>query len=423
MSRWIKLVLVALLVLIAALAMALVGLQYWLGTADFRQRVQTLASAEAGVPVLFDRLVVDPWPVPGVAALGLRVGTAAPISVRRIEFHPSVSGLLRGRLLLAHLGVEGAEIPQAGIDELIERRKRRPARPADPPPGGADAMALLPQRVVLEKVRWLRKGAEPIALDGRVELDAADQAPQRVDATLTEGAWRGSRLRLQRRDPQTWDLSVDVAGGTIKGPVHLVQAGNPWKLRGSLATAGVELARIDGGKLSGQLEASTEWQTQAAAVGGLVDALQTQSTFTVRNAVVHGLDLARAVKTVGMSRGGETALDTLAGGVATRGAGVALNNLVASSGALAATGNVAIAAGNRALSGRIVVRVGSGLVGEVAGVPLVLGGTLDNPELSLTRGAAIGAAVGTLVMPGVGTGAGAQVGDRLGDRIKGLFGK
>ena len=69
------------------------------------------------------------------------------------------------------------------------------------------------------------------------------------------------------------------------------------------------------------------------------------------------------------------------------------------------------------------MRVGSGPGGEVAGVPLVLGGTLDNPELSLTRGAAIGAAVGTLVMPGRGHRAGAQMGDRLGDRIKGLFGK
>lgn len=423
MSRWIKLALVSLLVLLAALALALVGLQYWLSTADFRQRVQALASQEAGVPVAFDRLVVDPWPVPGVAVLGLRVGTAAPIGVRRIELHPSLAGLLRGRLALAHLGVEGAELPQAGIEELLDRRKRRAARPAEPPGETGDALAWLPQRVVLQQVRWLRKGAEALALDGRVELDPADRAPQQLEATLTEGAWRGTRLQLRRRDAQTWDLKVQLAGGTIQGPVHLVQAGNPWKLRGTLATAGVELGRIGSGKLSGQLEASTEWQSQAAAVGGLADALQSQSTFTVRKAVVRGLDLARAVKSVGMSRGGETPLDTLAGSVATRGTAVALNNLVASSGALAATGNVAIAAGNRALSGRIVVRVGSGLVGEVAGVPLVLGGTLDNPELSLTRGAALGAAVGTLVMPGVGTGAGAQMGDRLGDRIKGLFGK
>ena len=63
------------------------------------------------------------------------------------------------------------------------------------------------------------------------------------------------------------------------------------------------------------------------------------------------------------------------------------------------------------------------IVGEVSGVPLVLGGTLDNPELTLTRGAMLGAAVGTILMPGVGTGAGAKLGDRIGGTLNGLFGK
>jgi hypothetical protein len=56
-------------------------------------------------------------------------------------------------------------------------------------------------------------------------------------------------------------------------------------------------------------------------------------------------------------------------------------------------------------------------------VPLLVGGTLDAPEVTLTRGALIGAAIGTAVMPGVGTGVGASMGDKVGHGLKKLFGK
>ena len=226
-----------------------------------------------------------------------------------------MSGLLRGRLGWRTWGW-GAELPQAGIDELIDRRKRSWRLAADPPTGGAGCGGLSAATRGAGKVRWLRKGAEPIAVDGRVELDAADQAPQRVDATLTEGAFR-------RQSPST-----AAAGFADLGPVRMERPAARSRDQSTssrratpgscaaLATAGVELARIGGGNKLSRLRAHR--MANAGCHGrGLVDALQTQSTFTVRNAVVHGLDLARAVKTVGMSRGGETALDTLAG-VATR---------------------------------------------------------------------------------------------------------
>jgi hypothetical protein len=161
-------------------------------------------------------------------------------------------------------------------------------------------------------------------------------------------------------------------------------------------------------------------------LGALADVLQTQSSFTARNAVVHGIDLAKAVKTVGLSRGGETRLDVLAGQVQTRGKNIQLSNLVASSGILSASGNVAISPAS-ALSGRINVELGVSVLPSAAkgvvGVPLVVGGTLDAPEVNLTRAALVGAAIGTAVLPGVGTGAGASLGDKVGEKLKGLFGR
>jgi hypothetical protein len=57
------------------------------------------------------------------------------------------------------------------------------------------------------------------------------------------------------------------------------------------------------------------------------------------------------------------------------------------------------------------------------GVPLVVGGTVDEPSVTLTRGAMVGAALGTLVVPGAGTAAGASTGDKIGESLRGLFGK
>jgi hypothetical protein len=57
----------------------------------------------------------------------------------------------------------------------------------------------------------------------------------------------------------------------------------------------------------------TTLSVRTATPGLLLAALQTSSQFTVHNAVLHGIDLEKAVKTVDLSRGGVTRLDTLTG--------------------------------------------------------------------------------------------------------------
>ena len=173
--------------------------------------------------------------------------------------------------------------------------------------------------------------------------------------------------------------------------------------------------------LTGKLQARTTLRAEYRDLGGLLDALQTQTTFTVRDALVSGIDLARAAQTVGLHRGGSTRLDTLTGQLNSQGRNVQLTNLVARGTGLAAQGQVALAGASRSLSGRITVDVATsrGLVG----VPLVVGGTLDSPSVTLSHGALIGAAIGTGVAPGVGTSAGAKLGDQLGDKMRKLFGR
>ncbi|MNJ03564.1 hypothetical protein D3C73_1639370 [compost metagenome] len=54
----------------------------------------------------------------------------------------------------------------------------------------------------------------------------------------------------------------------------------------------------------------------------------------------------------------------------------------------------------------------------MVGVPLKIGGSVAEPEVSMTGGALAGAAVGSAVLPGVGT----AIGARVGQQVEKLFG-
>ena len=222
--------------------------------------------------------------------------------------------------------------------------------------------------------------------------------------------------------------------GKVTGPVtfQLAGASSPYQMQAKLQTVGVEVAALTAPNkpLSGLLDASTTLSARAATTAGLAEALQTATTFSVRNAVINGVDLAKAIKTVGANRGGETRLDTLTGQIATQGKAAQLKDLVARSGVLAASGRVDVSA-DKALSGRVDVALtsdgalGSAVgraLGSAVGIPLTVGGTVAAPQVTLERSALIGGVLGSLVAPGPGTAGGLKLGDRVGQGLKGFFG-
>ncbi|MGE0349087.1 AsmA family protein [Hydrogenophaga sp.] len=414
-----------------------IALHQWTGSDGFRQRVEREASAALGVPVKLSQVDVDIWPLPAVVLEGLDIQAKPALTLERIEARPAWGALLAGRLQVHTLVVREAVLPQATL-VLLAARLQTPdkgpaAAPADGDEEGLD-LGWLPRRMVLDGVTWVGEQGGRTTVSAQSDLDE-DGWPASAQVEITDGALAGTTARLQRDAPgQTaWTLRVDVGGGTVQGPlkVTLPVAGDP-KARhivfeGELQTRGVEVAALTAPSrpLTGELEAQTTLSARIdpkAGTAAIADALRTQTRFTVNGAVLQGLDLAAAVLSVGLQRGGITELDTLAGQVATRGQTITLTNLVASSGVLAATGEVTVAP-SRALSGRVRVDMTRGAGGQVVGVPLAVGGTLDEPSVTLTRAALLGAAIGTVIAPGVGTGAGANLGDRIGEGLKDLFGK
>lgn len=420
--KWLVFALAAFVFLFIGVAMAL---QYWLRTDDFRGRVEREASAAIGAPLKLGRLSVDLWPLPAVAADNVQLQTRPALSIGRIEARPVWAGLLAGRLEISTLVVRKAVLPQAGIAALgLAMQKKDKGKPTPPKPaadaaGGSSPM-VLPRRAVLDDITWIDEKGQRITMDAEAAL-GDDGLLDKADFKVVQGRFAGTQGTV-RREPDHWPVRVDIGGGRIAGKVQLQPAkAGAQVLSGQLKTEDVEVSALTAPSkpLTGKLDAQTTLRSEFREPGQLVDLLNTQTRFTVRDAIVQGIDLQRAVQTVGLSRGGITRLDTLAGQVATRGKAVDLTHLVATSGKLAASGNVSIAP-SKALSGRINVDLGSSK--GTLGVPLVVGGTMDDPSVTLTRGAMVGAAVGTLVMPGAGTAAGASTGDKIGESLRNLFG-
>jgi hypothetical protein len=301
----------------------------------------------------------------------------------------------------------------------MQRREKAAGKPA-PAASGNNAPMILPRRAVFEEVSWIDEKGQRITVNVEAEF-GEDRLLDRADAKVVQGRLAGTHATVLR-EPDHWPVRVDIGGGRIAGKLQLRPGkGGTQVLSGQLNTENVEVAALTAPSkpLTGKLQAQTTLRSEFREPGQVADVLVTQTRFTVRDAVVQGIDLQKAVQTVGLSRGGVTNLDALAGQVATQGKAVQLNNLVATSGSLSATGNVAMAP-SKALSGRIKVDLASAK--GALGVPLEVGGTVDDPSVTLTRGAMVGAAVGTLIVPGAGTAAGASAGDRLGESLRGLFG-
>lgn len=428
--KWLFALVALFVVLIAAVAFAL---HVFVGSDGFRLRVGREISAAAGVPIELGAMDVQVFPLPGVSVDRVEVKSRPAVTFERIEARPVWAALLHKDLQIATLYVRNAVVPQEAIAAVSAAfHKAHPEKPgakkvpqvpqvpqAPRQPGGIT----LPRRVVLEQVTWVDTKGQRNVVDATARMDD-DGLPQHVDFNVTQGRWQGVQARLDRVDTQ-WTLDARLGGGTLKGRF---QSGKTAKgdalLLGAVDTWNVEVSyfTLPSRTFTGRLEAHTDLQANLRDLAAVADALQTQTKFTVHNAVLHGIDLAQAVRTVGISRGGETRLDTLAGQLVTHGRAAELRNLVASSGALSASGNVNMSP-DRSLSGSVSVNLAQKVVGSAMGVPLAVGGTLDSPSVFLSRGALVGAALGTALAPGLGTGAGAKLGDSLGDSLKNLFSK
>lgn len=438
MTRLLKILLSLIFALILLLGAALFALAWWVSGDGLRVQTQEALAKQLGEPVLLERISLDVWPLPSVALQGLVIQTQPRLSAQRVELRPAWGSLMRTprQLEVISLHLQGVQLPQRGLDQVqialsnkehsAQIPRRSTAQKALRTEATAVTPALLgllaiPQRISLDKLTWQSVAGDDLSVSGDIVLSAARDMAQ---------------------------LNLELAGGTWRGPVRLsgMDKSGAVLLRGELVASNLDLSALPGlrARMSGRLQATTTIESQAALLAGLGAALQTRTQFNVSSAVIKGIDLAKAVKTLGLSRGGETALSQLSGNLSTRGTGVAmqitLSDLQAASSILKASGAVIVGAaasagGARPLNGKINVDLnapdgGTGAgkaLGALVGIPLEISGTTAAPIVAPTRGAMIGGAIGSVMAPVIGTGAGAKMGDKVGEKLselkEKLFGK
>lgn len=365
-------------------------------------------------------------PVPVLVLSDIATDQPRPITLRRATLRLQLAPLLQRVIAVDEIEIESLVLPRASVRAF---RGKGPK----PQEGSGNVVALpapwtlAPVPVELLRWRdvvWIDRRDISLAYDGDVRFDPGWRPRQaRLErASVTPPV----RLRLDRQAGQDrWRTRIDAGGGTWNG-VSRLETLPDGKLQFS---AELEPRQIDieslvqafdrrtsvAGKFSGNTTLVAE-AGSSEELGALIRSLHTRTTFSVQPATLTKLDVAKAVATAGVSRGGTTQLDELTGTVDTQGTedGVVIQytNLKARSGVLTASGNLKLF--NRKLDGEIAVD----LVDGVIGVPLKIGGTASDPELSLTGAALTGAAIGSAVLPGVGT----AIGARVGQQVEKMFG-
>ncbi len=406
---------------LAALVVIVAGVGWWLipSDAQLATRIEQTFEQRLGVGLKVGRVHWQLAPLPRIEIDDIATVQDEPITVRRLVLLPRLLPLLSRRIQADGLEVDGVLAPRESVRAFRGRFEEMTTTAKEGQ--GRWQLAEIPLgRLRFDDLTWSDRRDIQLAYDGDIVFDP-QWRPRKAEINRN-AVTPPARLRLEREgDADRWRTFVDIGGGTWNGGTQL-QTGADGKL---VLTAQLEPKNVDiellvqafgrrtpvAGKVFGQ----TELRSEADKIGQLWGNLHSRTQFTVRPARLTRFDLQKAISTAGTSRGGQTPLDQLTGTLDTQntdeGTRLDYTNLKARSGVLTASGDAHIF--NRRLSGDAAVDIVDGVVG----VPLKLGGTLSEPELSLTGGALTGAAVGTAVLPGVGT----AIGARIGQQIERLF--
>lgn len=388
----------------------LIAVWSWLPSQEeVASRVAQQFHERTGVQIDFSHVRWSFWPQPTLVVENAVTRQTSPIVLSRLRLQASWASVLRRSPQLQDIELDGAVVPQVSLHELSAGGDARHG----PGPGAG----WLPGdvRLRLRELTWVDRRGIELDYEGAVELDA-DGLPRQARIARA-GSSPPTQLRLEREGQAwRWRVLIDVPGGSWNGSAQLERTGERLRLTAELEPRGVDVEALLGAfhrrsVVAGRANGKTTVSAEADTPAGLPASLRTSTSFVMKPARLTRLDLAKAVRSAGAAESGQTALDELSGIVETRGTGNGVEfryrDLSARSGVLTATGSVRMF--RRKLDGELAIDLVDGIVG----IPLKISGTVEDPVLSMTAGAATGAAVGTAVLPGVGTAIGARVGQQV----------
>ncbi|RYY82382.1 MAG: hypothetical protein EOO24_40470, partial [Comamonadaceae bacterium] len=301
----------AVLLLMAAAAVA-----WWLPSeAELAARLESEFEQRLGIGLKVGRVHWALRPVPVVVIEDIATVQDAPITARRLSLRPQLGALVwRRRIAFDAVDIDGAVLPRASVREF---RGRGPA--AKMSEGQPWALADVPlEQLDFSDVTWIDRRDIALAYDGSIVFDAAWR-PRRAEI-VRRGVVPPARLVLARDgEADRWRTELEVGKGAWRG-MSVLETTEAGRLRfhAQLDVANVDVAQLTAAfkrrsAVDGMLFGQTELRSEGDDPGALVRSLHSRTRFNVKPARLLRFDLAKAVRTAGISRDGQTALDELAG--------------------------------------------------------------------------------------------------------------
>ena len=374
---------------------------------ELARRLEAAFEAQTGQGLAVGRLRWRLLGGPVVEVLDAHTRQDVPIRVHRLAVHPQLLPLLRKRLVIEHLEVEGAEASRNAL-----RAFRGDGL-------GEDGPVSL-RRLTFTGLVYTSYAGTPVEYEGELHFDE-DRLPQRVQVRRPgvepPVALDATRDGLSERGEHRYRVQIEAAGGTAHGQARLAEAdGGALRLSGELAPRRVGVqALLDAfhrrSVISGRASGRTTLRAEGQTWGELARSLHTRSELVVEGGKILRLDLDKAVTSLGKEREGQTPLDSLSGVVDTQnteqGMKIEFTDVKAVAGSYSATGRATLYRKRLAAQGKLDI------AGGAVGVPFSAHGPVQKPDFQIAKGALAGAAIGTVLLPGIGTAIGAKIGGAL----------
>lgn len=328
------------------------------------------------------------------------------IRVRRVAIYPELMSLLRKRVVIHRVEIEGAEVPREAL--AAYRGKLQ----------DADGATVVLRTLAFKDLTYTSYSGVPVSYEGEIEFSEGDRLPQRAqlrrpdaNAPATLDATRDGK---SADGADIYRLALQAGGGTARGQARLATSDSGrMTLTGELEPRGVEIQALlesfhRRAFISGRASGDTTLRAEGDTVGELFRSLRTRSTLQVAGARLLRIDLDKAVKSLGEDRAGQTPLDSLSGVMVTQntaqGLKTTFTHVKAVAGAYSATGKATLY--RREIEAQGTLGVGGGVVD----VPFAAHGPTRKPTFEMAWGSIAGAVIGTAVLPGIGTFLGGKIG-------------
>jgi len=398
----------------AAAALMAVSAAAWLAWRAFvpsenalARRLEALFEARTGQALVLGRLRWRLLPQPAVEVLDAHTRQEQPIRVRRLALYPQLWPLLHQRLVIQRLEIDGAEVSRDALRALRGDL-----------PGDDGSIAL--HRLVFTDLSYTSYAGIAVAYEGEVRFDE-DRLPSRLElrrpGVEPPATLEATREGRNEQGENLYRLRVQAGGGTAHGQARLSRSDSGrMRLRGELEPRAVEVqALLDAfhrrSFISGRASGHTELRAEGKTWGELMRSMHTRSELTVQGGRILRLDVAKAVKSLGEERAGQTPLDNLSGVVETQntehGMKTEFTEVQAVAGSYSASGRATLHRKRLAAEGKLDI------AGGALGVPFSAHGPVNKPDFQIAKGAIAGAAIGTVLLPGIGTAIGAQIGGAI----------